>query len=64
VYLTSIDGAKFRKPVVPGDQMIIRVKKLRQKFNLWKFGAEAIVDGNIVAEAEISAVMSDSPDAV
>jgi 3-hydroxyacyl-[acyl-carrier-protein] dehydratase len=63
VYLTSIDGAKFRKPVVPGDQLQIRVKKLRQKFNLWKFAAEALVDGNIVAEAEISAVMSDSPNA-
>ena len=63
VYLTSVDGAKFRKPVVPGDQLLIKVKKLRQRLNLWKFGAEALVDGNIVAEAEISAVMSDSPDA-
>ncbi|MCC6735114.1 MAG: 3-hydroxyacyl-ACP dehydratase FabZ [Bauldia sp.] len=60
VYLTSIDAAKFRRPVVPGDQVRIHVSKLRQKMNLWKFRAEAKVDGLVVAEAEVSAVMSEA----
>jgi 3-hydroxyacyl-[acyl-carrier-protein] dehydratase len=59
VYLTSVDGARFRRPVVPGDVLKIKVKKLRQKMNLWKFQADAEVDGVIVAQAEVSAVMSD-----
>lgn len=60
VYLTSVDGAKFRKPVVPGDTLRIHVEKIRQRMNLWKFQAEAEVDGVIVAEATISAVMSEA----
>lgn len=60
VYLTSIDAAKFRRPVVPGDTIRIHVTKLRQKMNLWKFRAEAKVDGVIVAEAEVSAVMAEA----
>lgn len=60
VYLTSIDGAKFRRPVVPGDTLRIHVRKQRQRMNLWKFEAEAEVDGTIVAEAVISAVMSEA----
>jgi 3-hydroxyacyl-[acyl-carrier-protein] dehydratase len=60
VYLTSIDSAKFRRPVVPGDVLRIRVEKLRQRMNLWKFRAEAEVDGLVVAEAVISAVMSET----
>ena len=60
VYLTSIDAAKFRRPVVPGDTLRIRVDKLRQRMNLWKFRAEAEVDGVVVAEAVVSAVMSET----
>lgn len=60
VYLTTVDAARFRRPVVPGDVLRIKVKKLRQKMNLWKFLAEAEVDGAIVAQAEISAVVSES----
>ncbi len=60
VYLTSIDGAKFRRPVVPGDTLRIRVEKVRQRLNLWKFRAEGEVDGAIVAEATVSAVMSEA----
>ncbi len=51
VYFMSIDGAKFRKPVVPGDQMRIHVVKERQRGNIWRFAAEAKVDGKVVAEA-------------
>jgi 3-hydroxyacyl-[acyl-carrier-protein] dehydratase len=58
VYFMTIDGAKFRKPVVPGDRLEMHVKKLKQRGNIWRFGCEAIVDGAKVAEAEISAMMS------
>lgn len=60
VYLTSIDAAKFRRPVVPGDTLRIHVAKMRQRMNLWKFRAEAQVDGLVVAEAVVSAVMSET----
>ncbi len=58
VYFLTIDGAKFRRPVVPGDQIHIHVTKLKQRGSIWKFGCEARVDGAKVAEATISAMMS------
>jgi len=58
VYFMTIDNAKFRRPVVPGDRLEIHVKKLKQRGNIWRFGCEALVDGTKVAEAEISAMMS------
>jgi len=58
VYFMTIDEAKFRKPVVPGDRMEIHVKKLKQRGMIWKFSCEAIVDGGKVAEAVISALLS------
>ncbi|TKT76969.1 3-hydroxyacyl-ACP dehydratase FabZ [Aquamicrobium sp. LC103] len=58
VYFMTVDGAKFRKPVVPGDRLEIHVKKLKQRGNIWRFACEATVDGSKVAEAEISAMMS------
>lgn len=60
MYFTSIDSAKFRRPVIPGDIVRIHVKKLRRRGLLWKFYAKAEVDGLIVAEAEIGALMGDS----
>jgi 3-hydroxyacyl-[acyl-carrier-protein] dehydratase len=59
VYFMSIEGAKFRKPVVPGDQMRIHVVKERQRGNIWKFAAEAKVDGKVVAEATYAAMILD-----
>ncbi|MHA6684827.1 3-hydroxyacyl-ACP dehydratase FabZ [Mesorhizobium sp. A556] len=59
VYFLTIDNAKFRKPVVPGDQLRIRVRKIKMRGNLLKFACEATVDGGKVAEAEISAMMVD-----
>ena len=59
VYFLSIDGAKFRRPVVPGDQMRVHVVKERQRGNIWKFRAEAKVDGKVAAEAVISAMILD-----
>lgn len=61
VYFMTIDGAKFRRPVVPGDRLEIRVTKLKKRGNIWKFACEASVDGARAAEAEISAMMSLAP---
>ncbi len=57
VYFLTIDNAKFRKPVVPGDQLRIHVRKIKKRGNLLKFACEGVVDGAKVAEAEISAMM-------
>lgn len=58
VYFMTIDGAKFRRPVVPGDQLRIAVRKLKQRGAVFKFACVATVDGTKVAEAEISAMMT------
>ena len=60
VYFMTIDHAKFRKPVVPGDTVEYHVRKIRRRSNIWKFAAEARVDGVKVAEAEVSAMLVDS----
>jgi len=49
----GIDEARFKKPVVPGDQLVLEVKFLVEKRNIWKFSAEAKVDGQIVCSAQI-----------
>ncbi|MBE7185537.1 MAG: 3-hydroxyacyl-ACP dehydratase FabZ [Methylobacterium mesophilicum] len=60
VYFMTIDNAKFRKPVVPGDRLEIHVRKLKKRGNIWRFACEAMVEGGKVAEAEISAMMGSS----
>jgi 3-hydroxyacyl-[acyl-carrier-protein] dehydratase len=59
VYFMTIENAKFRKPVVPGDQMRIHVVKEKRRGAIWKFRAEAMVDGKLVAEATCSAMILD-----
>ncbi|MEP0520832.1 MAG: 3-hydroxyacyl-ACP dehydratase FabZ [Hyphomicrobiales bacterium] len=59
VYLMSIDKAKFRKPVVPGDQIEYLVKKIQSRGSVWKFACSAMVDGKKACEAEISAMLID-----
>lgn len=49
----AIDDARFKKPVVPGDTMILEVKFLKERRNLWKFYGEAKVEGQIVCSAEL-----------
>ncbi|AEV37907.1 (3R)-hydroxymyristoyl-(acyl carrier protein) dehydratase [Pseudovibrio sp. FO-BEG1] len=63
VYFMTIDKCKFRKPVVPGDQVRFHVKKIRNRATIWKFEGVAMVDGQKVAEAEISAMLVDSDEA-
>lgn len=59
VYFMSVEGAKFRRPVVPGDQLRIHVSKERNRGNVWKFHAVARVDEVPVAEATYSAMIMD-----
>lgn len=59
VYFMTIEGAKFRRPVVPGDQLRIHVAKVRRRNNVWKFNGVARVDGTAVAEATFSAMIMD-----
>ncbi len=56
-YFVGIDGARFKRPVVPGDQLIIKVETIRNARGLWKFKARAEVDGQLAAEAEIMCTM-------
>ena len=60
VYFMAIDGAKFRKPVTPGDTLHIHVKKDQNRRNVWKFNCEAKVGADLVAEANITAMIMDS----
>jgi 3-hydroxyacyl-[acyl-carrier-protein] dehydratase len=57
VYFMSIESARFRKPVVPGDTIHIHVQKQRNRANVWKFRGEARVDGTLVAEATYAAMI-------
>jgi 3-hydroxyacyl-[acyl-carrier-protein] dehydratase len=59
VYFMSVDNARFRKPVVPGDQLFIHVKKERNRGNVWKFTAEAKVNDSLCAEATYAAMILD-----
>lgn len=60
VYFMSIEQARFRKPVVPGDRLEYHVAKLRGRGSVWKFGCEARVDGERVAEAVLTAMIGDA----
>ena len=57
VYFMTIDNARFRRPVVPGDRVEFHVAKQKQRGNIWKFHCEAKVDGALAAEADIGAMI-------
>lgn len=59
VYFMAIDGAKFRRPVTPGDSLYIHVRKEQNRRNVWRFACEAKVDGQIAAEATVTAMIMD-----
>ena len=60
VYFMSVDNARFRKPVVPGDVVELHVKKIQQRGAVWKFTGKAYVDGNLHAEATYTAMIVDN----
>ncbi|KJR40109.1 beta-hydroxyacyl-(acyl-carrier-protein) dehydratase FabZ [Candidatus Magnetoovum chiemensis] len=59
VYFMSIEKAKFRKPVVPGDQVELDVKVIQKRGKVWRFTGKAKVEENIVAEAEFTAMVTE-----
>lgn len=59
VYFMTIENARFRRPVVPGDTLYLHVKKVRQRGKVWKFSSEAMVEGQLAAEASFTAMIVD-----
>lgn len=57
LYFAGIDHARFKRPVVPGDQLLFEVELLKQKRDLWKFSARASVAGELACEAEMMCVL-------
>ena len=60
VYFLTIDKAKFRKPVMPGDVLEYHMTRLKRRKNMWWFRGEAKVGGEIVAEAELGAMIAEA----
>lgn len=60
VYFMSVDDARFRRPVVPGDTLHVHVSKQRNRGSVWKFVGQAKVGGKLVAEATYSAMLMDA----
>lgn len=58
VYFMSIEKVKFRRPVVPGDQLRMEIKILQQRGNVWKFSGHAFVEDKIASEAEFTAMVT------
>jgi 3-hydroxyacyl-[acyl-carrier-protein] dehydratase len=59
VYLLTIDNAKFRKPAVPGDVIEYHMQKTARRRNMWWYRGEAKVAGNVIAEAEVGAMIAE-----
>lgn len=58
-FLTGVDNARFKRPVVPGDTLHMRVQLARHKLSLWTFSASAEVDGKVVSSADIMCTVRD-----
>ena len=61
VYFISVENCRFRRPVEPGDQMRIFVTRQHKRGTVWKFGCRVEVDGQVVAEARVSAMLMPDP---
>ena len=59
VYFMTVEQARFRKPVLPGDRLVMEVVKLRNRGKVWKFEGTARVNDSVVAEATFTAMMVD-----
>ena len=62
VFFMSIEKAKFRKPVVPGDTLTLRVDVVQNRGSVWKFDGKGFVNGKVVAESSFSAMIADKKD--
>ena len=60
VYFMSVDNARFRRPIVPGDQMHVHVEKTKSRGPVWKFSSKVMVDGELAAEANYAAMIQDT----
>lgn len=60
VYFMTVDGGRFRKPVMPGDTLHVHARKIQRRGSVWKFHAEAKVNGTLVAEATYAAMIMDT----
>ncbi|MGB0908854.1 MAG: 3-hydroxyacyl-ACP dehydratase FabZ [Nitrospirales bacterium] len=58
VYLAGVDKAKFRKPVIPGDQLRVEIEVLKRKSSFWKMQGRTSVDSQVVCEAEMTAMVT------
>lgn len=59
VFFLGMDNVRFRKPVIPGDQLRLELEVTRQRQSIWGFKGKAFVDGKLVAEAELLAMMGE-----
>ncbi|WP_272701345.1 3-hydroxyacyl-ACP dehydratase FabZ [Desulfovibrio sp. Fe33] len=59
---TGLDKVKFRRPVVPGDQLVLKVEFLKQKLNIWKMRGVAEVEGQVACQGEFSAAIANKGD--
>ncbi len=59
VYFLGIDNVRFRKPVIPGDQLRLELEITKHRQSIWGFRGKALVDGNLAAEAELLAMLGD-----
>ena len=60
VYFMTVENARFRRPVLPGDTLRVKVTKQRNRGSVWKFAGEAMVDGHLAAEATYTAMLMDA----
>jgi 3-hydroxyacyl-[acyl-carrier-protein] dehydratase len=61
IYFAGIDNARFKKPVKPGDQLVLKAEIVREMRGIWKYTGRAEVNGAMVAEAELMATLRDKP---
>ena len=60
VYFMTIENARFRRPIVPGDQMLVHVEKTKSRGPVWRFSGKVTVDGQLAAEASYAAMIQES----
>jgi 3-hydroxymyristoyl/3-hydroxydecanoyl-(acyl carrier protein) dehydratase len=61
IYFTGVEHAKFRRPVVPGDQLRLEIESVHRRSNFGKMSGRALVEGKLVAEAVVLFVLADRP---